>query len=76
MEPVFNLIWLAPYGSRIAVGCLVSAVPLGITIIGTFGLGPATSQAAPPGVVPLKAGTALVAAVCPRIAAAIGTPPD
>ena len=34
MEPVFNLIWLAPFGSRIAVGHLVWAVLLGITIIG------------------------------------------
>ena len=73
MEPVFNLIWLAPFGSRIAVGYLVSAVLLGITIIGASGFRPATSQAAPPGAVPLGARAAPVVTVCPRIAATIGT---
>jgi uncharacterized membrane protein YccF (DUF307 family) len=31
------MIWLVLLGSRIAVGCLVSAVLLGITIIGALG---------------------------------------
>jgi hypothetical protein len=37
LRDLFNTIWLALFGSRIAVGHLVSAVVLGSTIIGTFG---------------------------------------
>ena len=71
LRPVFDIIWLVLFGSRIAVGYLVSAVLLGITIIGASGFRPATSQAAPPGAVPLGARTAPVVTVCPRIAARV-----
>ncbi len=67
LRPLFNLIWLVLFGSRIAVGRLVSAVVLGITIIGTFGLDPATSEIASPGAILLWAGTAVGVTVCPRL---------
>ena len=37
LRSVFDLVWPVLFGLRIAVGHLVSAVVLGITIIGAFG---------------------------------------